>query len=90
LLFKWKIKIMLLFSFQTEEQERIKHIFRHYYFHRPRVCFLCKQRVFSQGSACQGSSYFSYYICILIFLQSFPLLLMSEWMIEWLLFNANI
>ena len=51
---------MLLFSFQTEEQERIKHKFRHYYFHRPRVCFFCKQRVFSEGSACQGNSYFSY------------------------------
>ena len=44
----------LFLSFQTEEQERIRHKFRHYYFHRPRVCFLCKQRIFSQGSACQS------------------------------------
>ncbi|KAK3082850.1 hypothetical protein FSP39_007037 [Pinctada imbricata] len=38
---------------RKDEPKVIPHRFAHYYFHKPRTCFLCKQKVLTQGSACQ-------------------------------------
>ncbi|KAJ8320979.1 hypothetical protein KUTeg_002566 [Tegillarca granosa] len=47
----------------VEEAPKLKHRFRHYYFNRSRTCFLCKQKVLSQGSACQVCRYICHRQC---------------------------
>ncbi|XP_021356075.1 uncharacterized protein LOC110452090 isoform X15 [Mizuhopecten yessoensis] len=48
---------------KAEDHPKVAHRFRHYFFNRPRTCFVCKQKVLSQGSACQVCRYICHRQC---------------------------
>ncbi|XP_070186091.1 tensin-3-like isoform X8 [Littorina saxatilis] len=48
---------------EPEEPRVIRHQFRLYVFRRPHTCFVCKQLVWNQGSACQVCRYICHRRC---------------------------
>ncbi|CAL1546261.1 unnamed protein product, partial [Lymnaea stagnalis] len=48
---------------QPSEPRVLRHSFRLYHFRRPHRCFVCKQLVYNQGSACQVCRYICHRKC---------------------------
>ncbi|KAK0041797.1 microtubule-associated protein futsch isoform X1, partial [Biomphalaria pfeifferi] len=45
------------------ESRVVRHSFRLYHFRRPHRCFVCKQLVYNQGSACEVCRYICHRKC---------------------------